>query len=46
LVRLLKSVAAVSGFYLYYPSRRQMLPALRALIDSFIRRRRGPGAAG
>jgi len=34
LVRLLEEWSPpFPGFYLYYPSRRQMLPALRALID-------------
>ena len=33
----------VTGFFLYYPSRRQMRPALKALVD-FMRRER-PGAS-
>lgn len=40
LVRLLEAwTPAFPGFYLYYPSRRQMSPALRAFIDFLTRRR-------
>lgn len=33
------------GFYLYYPSRRQMRPALRAFIDFFREKTRGEGVS-
>src|SRR6476469_5710082 len=31
----------VTGFFLYYPSRRQMRPALKALVDFLRKERRG-----
>jgi DNA-binding transcriptional LysR family regulator len=44
MVHLLKDwTPAFPGFYLYYPSRRQMPPALRAFID-FLRRPSATGA--
>lgn len=48
LIHLLKEwTPAFPGFYLYYPSQRQMAPSLRAFIDFVMQRSQPqPGAAG